>query len=137
MSQPVRSTFRSLSWEETPVGQADALPKLTRATCAQEYTGDIEGRSTLEYLMVHTEGGAAGGAATFVGMERVVGSMAGRDGSFALRHEGVFEGGVAKMTVTVVDGSGTGSLGGVRGAGSFASAQAESYEITLHCDFVD
>ena len=133
MSQPVHATFRSTSWSETPIGTEDLQPKLTRASCTQVYTGDIAGDSTLEYLMVYREGGAA----SFVGIERIVGSVAGRTGSFALRHAGTFEGGVAKMTLTVVEGAGTGGLSGLTGAGEFESPHAEQYAVTLDCSFAD
>ena len=130
MTQPVNATFRSTSWEESPLGE-DAEPKLTRASCRQVYKGDIVGESVLEYLMVYR----AGGDATFVGTERIRGSVQGREGTFALVHEGVFEGGVARMTLTVVAGAGTGDLAGMRGSGRFESAHAESYDVTLDCTF--
>ena len=36
------------------------------------------------------------GSATFIGFERIVGSLAGRAGSFVLQRTGVFENGMAK-----------------------------------------
>ena len=93
MPQSIHATFRSTSWEETPIGEGGTLPKLTRASSRQVYTGDVAGDSTLEYLMVYRDGGAA----TFVGVERIEGTVNQRAGSFALRHEGVFEDGVARM----------------------------------------
>ena len=55
--------------------------------------------------------------ATFVGLERVVGQLAGKTGSFVLQRTGVFEGGQAKESYSVVAGSATGELSGLRGEG--------------------
>lgn len=95
------------------------------------FSGDIEGESTVEYLMIHRTDGSA----DFVGVERVVGRVGDRSGSFVLRHTGTFEDGSATASWTVVRGSGTGKLTGLRGDGGFASAHAESYPVTLDYDF--
>jgi len=130
MVQSVRAVFRSVSWDEQPIHE-ESRPKLTRAHCRQAYTGDIEGESTLEYLMVYHENGDA----TFVGVERISGSVAGRKGTFALRHVGEFSGGVARMTLTVVEGAGTSELQSLRGSGEFSSPHASEYEVVLDCSF--
>lgn len=133
MKADVHAVFRVNKWEEIPFSQADGLAKLTRATCEQSYTGDIEGESVLEYLMAYQ----ADGDVTFVGIEQVVGSVAGKKGSFVFRHEGVFENGVVRMALTVVEGAGTGDLEQFRGAGQFESAHAPEYTIMLNCDFAE
>lgn len=133
MCTDVHTVFRVSNWEEVPFSQAEGLAKLTRVSCKQTYTGDIEGESVLEYLMAYR----ADGNATFVGIERVVGSVASKRGSFVLRHEGVFENGVVRTSLTVVEGAGTSDLEQLRGAGQFESAHAAEYSVTLHCDFVN
>ena len=57
------------------------------------------------------------GSATFVGLERVVGQIGDKKGSLVLQRTGAFEGGQAKETYTVVAGSATGDLSGLRGEG--------------------
>ncbi len=74
-------------------------------------------------------------SAKLVGLERVVGRLGNRWGSFVLEHSGTFEGGVAEASWSVVPGSGTGELRGLRGEGGFASAHAQHYPITLDYDF--
>ncbi len=132
MSRPTRATFRSTSWQEDPIGEG-AVPKMTRAHCRQTYSGDISGDSTLEYLMVHHEDGSA----TFVGIERIEGTVHGRQGTFAMRHEGAFADGVARMTMVVVEGAGTGALRGLTGSGTFESPHATEYHVELSCSFAD
>lgn len=127
MIDTITATFRASSWEEADIAPAEGLQRMTRASCRQRYEGDIDGESVLEYLMVY---GAAGDA-TFVGLERIQGAVRGRRGSFALRHVGRFEGGVAKMQLEIVAGAGTGALADLRGSGAFESPHQDSYTVTL------
>ena len=130
MSKRAEATFEIKSWDEKPYDEMEEGPKLTRARVTKAFRGDIEGESTLEYLMMHRQDGTA----NFVGLERVAGSLCGRSGSFVLQHEGAFQGGTAKANWVVVPGSGTGELSGLRGKGSFASGHAESYPMILDFD---
>ena len=57
---------------------------LSRAEIAKTFTGDIEATSTVEMLAAR---GADGGAG-YVAVERVVGTVHGRAGSFVLLHAG-------------------------------------------------
>lgn len=131
MTVHATATFEVKAWEEKPYDEIDEGPKLTRASVTKSFSGDIEGEGTVEYLMIHRDDGSA----SFVGLERVVGRVGDRSGSFVLQHTGTFEGGTAKTTWFVVPGSGTGDLRGLRGEGGFASAHAERYSITLDYDF--
>ena len=104
--------------------------KLTRASVIKSFSGDIEGEGKVEYLMAYR----ADGTASFVGMERVVGRLAGRSGSFVLEHRGTFEGGTAKITWNVVPGSGTGDLRGIRGQGGSNATSQKQNSLTLDYD---
>ncbi len=105
MSTHATATFEVKSWDEQPYQEFEGGTKLTRASVTTSYHGDIEGEGTLEYLMFYGEDGSA----SFVGLERVVGRVGNRSGSFVLRHSGAYEGGTAKATYVVVPGSGTGA----------------------------
>ena len=127
MKNRANATFKLESWDEKPYDEIEGTPKLTRAKVTKTYHGDIEGESTLEYLMMYR----ADGTASFVGLERVVGSLGGRSGTFVLQHNGTFEGGKATVEFFVVSGSGTGELSGLRGEGGFAAGHAEQHSVTL------
>jgi hypothetical protein len=71
------------------------------------------------------------GSATFVGLERVIGQIRGKAGSFVLQRTGVFENGAAKESYVVVPGSGTGALRGLRGEGASAVGHGTEYPFTL------
>lgn len=120
------------AWDEKPYGEGLGLPKLTRATVTKTFTGDLEGEGQVEYLMVYR----GDSSATFVGLERVVGRLAGRTGSFVLQRTGVFEGGQAKEAYTVVPGSATGDLPGLRGDGSSAVGHGAEHPFTLNYELV-
>lgn len=108
-------TFKSKSWDEKPTGEVDGAPKLTRASVANIFQGDIEGESSLEYLMVYPDDQHA----SFIGLERVTGRLGGREGSFVLQHSGVFDSGKVRATWFVVPGSGSGDLQRLRGEGDY------------------
>ena len=108
------ATIEGRGWDEQPYDERDGV-KLARASVRQAYHGEIEGEATLEYLMVYRTDGAA----SFVGLERVVGRVGGRSGSFVLQSSGVWQHGVAKAAQSVVPGSGTGELRGLRGEGGY------------------
>jgi hypothetical protein len=123
--------FEVTNWEEKPFHEGDG-PKLTRATVTKTFSGDLEGDSTVEYLMVHR----ADGTATFVGVERVRGKLGGRSGGFVLEHRGTFEGGTAKAICGVITGSATDELTGLQGEGSF-EARGREAPFELEYEFVD
>jgi len=113
MKQNANARFAITSWDEKPYSEGQDLPKLTRASVSKTLTGDIEGESQSEYLMMYR----ADGSASFVGLERVVGRLGGKSGTFVLQRTGAFENGQAKESYTVVGGSATGELAGLRGEG--------------------
>ena len=131
MKTHAKATFDVKAWDEKPYNEMNGLPKLTRASVTKSYQGDITGEGKLEYLMMYRDDGSA----SFVGLERVVGSVGGRSGSFVLQHSGTFNGGVATVTLLVVPGSGTGDLRGLRGNGGFAVGHQQPYPMTLDYDF--
>ncbi len=131
MRKQTKATFTLKSWEEKNYDEIGGTPKLTRVSATKSYKGDIEGEGNLEYLMMYRTAGSA----SFIGLERVTGSVGGRSGSFVLEHRGTFEGGVAKVTLSVVPGSGTGDLRDMSGEGGFDAAHEPPYAMTLDYAF--
>jgi hypothetical protein len=128
MRNIANARFAIKSWDEKPYGEGQDLPKLTRAVVIKTFTGDIAGEGRVEYLMMYRSDGSA----TFVGLERVVGHLAGKAGSFVLQRTGIFENGVAKESYSVVPGSGTGELLGLRGEGTSAVGHGTVHPVTLN-----
>jgi hypothetical protein len=115
MAASFTGTFEIDSWEEKPALEIADGSKITRAEVVRSYDGDLKGKGTLEWLMAYGEDGSA----TFVGLERVVGSINNKSGSFVLQHVGTFDGRTARAELLVVPGSGAAELEGLNGRGSF------------------
>ena len=128
MKHVANARFAIKGWDEKPYSEGQGLPKLTRAAVAKTFTGDITGEGHVEYLMMYRSDGSA----TLIGFERVVGSLAGRAGSFVLQRTGVFESGLAKESYAVVPGSGTGELQGLRGEGTTAVGHGMEHPFTMN-----
>lgn len=110
-----KGTRNLTKWEEKTYSETEGGPKLTTSAVVNTIHGDLEGEATLEYIMVYLPDGSA----TCLGLEQVTGRLGDRSGTFVLRHEGKFESMTAKGSFTVVPGSGTGELKGLRGEGYF------------------
>jgi hypothetical protein len=132
MATRATATFSIDNWDENEILETDGGSKITNAKVSRSFEGDLAGNGTVEWLMGYDEGGSA----TFVGLERIVGSIGDKGGSFVLQHVGTFDGQVAKAQLTVVPGSGTGELGGLRGEGSFEAGLGPEGDrsITLDVD---
>ncbi len=125
-------TFKIESWDETPFAELDGGAKVTQASVKQALSGDIEGEGTVEWLMCYRPDETA----DFVGLERISGQLGERSGSFVLlQTDGSFDGTEAKAGLSVVPGSGTGELRGLRGTGEFRAPREGETSITLDYDF--
>ncbi len=127
MKKTANARFAIRSWDEKPYSEGPGLPKLTRAAVMKTYTGDLAGEGHVEYLMMYR----ADGTAAFVGIERFDGRLAGKSGTFVLQRTGVFEGGLAKESYSVIAGSATGELQGLAGEGSSAVGHGMEHPFTL------
>jgi hypothetical protein len=128
MKKTANARFSIKSWDEKPYSEGKDLPKMTRASVDKTFTGDIDGEGHVEYVMMYRSDGTA----AFVGLERITGRIAGRNGSFVLQRTGVFEDGQAKESYSVVTGSGTGELRSLRGEGTSSVGHAADYPFALN-----
>jgi hypothetical protein len=131
MTTSASGRFEIKSWDEAPYLELDDGRKFTRASVVQLVGGDVQGESTAETLMFYR----ADGTASFTGLTHIVGRLGDREGSFVLRSVGEFDGTTARSTSTVVPGSGTGELTGVRGTGESASTQADFPYVPFTLDY--
>jgi hypothetical protein len=128
MKNVANCRFTIQSWDEKPYSEGQGMPKLTRAAVTKTFTGEIAGEGHVEYLMMYRSDGSA----SFVGLERIVGQVAGKAGSFVLQRTGAFENGVAKESYSVIPGSGTGELQNLRGEGRSAVGHGSEHPLTLN-----
>ena len=128
MKKSANARFAIKSWDEKPYSEGQDLPRLTRASVTKTFTGDLEGEGQLEYLMMYRSDGSA----SFVGLERFVGRIGGKTGTFVLQRMGVFESGQAKESYSVVPGSATGELRGLRADGSSVVGHGTEHPFVLN-----
>jgi Protein of unknown function (DUF3224) len=115
------------TYEPTTYDQPTEGPALVRIHVVEDFSGDIEGKGVAEFLQT-TRGE---NEASFVGVERVSGSIGGNAGTFVLQDEGTLKGTTVSGTWFVVPGSGTRELRGLRGEGGFKAELGERADITL------
>ena len=115
------------TYEPQPYEEVDEGPNLVEIHVTETFSGDIEGEGVVRFLQAIRKDGSA----SFVGIERVTGSVGGRQGSFLLQDAGTLEGSTVKGDWFVIRGSGTGELAGLRGEGGFEAELGQSASITL------
>jgi hypothetical protein len=130
MTKRATGTFQGTSWEETTFSEVEDGAKLARASVTNVYAGDLEGEGTLEYLLIYRDDGSCG----FFGVERIIGRLDGRPGSFVLQHSGTYDSGTARGNWTIAPGSGTGALRGLTGEGGYV-AEHGSPKATLTLEY--
>jgi Protein of unknown function (DUF3224) len=127
MSQHAAGPFDVKVVPQKPDTQIARAANLGRLTIDKRFHGDLEGISKGEMLATHTD---VPGSAGYVALERVTGTLKGRNGSFVLQHSATMTRGKAASSISVVPDSGTGELRGISGKMTItvASDGAHSYE---------
>ena len=132
MKKTAKGRFAIKTWDEKPVSEGDDGTRLTRASVIRTFTGDLEGEGQVEYVMMYRTDGTA----SIVGLERVVGRIGSRTGTFVLERSGTFEDGQAKESYSVVPGSATGDLLGLTGDGYSAVGHGMEHPFELNYELV-
>jgi Protein of unknown function (DUF3224) len=106
MTQTARGTF------EVTVTPQEADDGIGRFALAKTWHGDLAGPG---HGLMLSAGDPAQGAAGYVALEVVEGTLHGRPGSLAFQQLGVMHDGGQELRYDVVPGSGTGDLAGITG----------------------
>lgn len=117
MAKHAEGTFTLTGFDEETYQKLTGKAKLTKARISQDFSGDLKAKGTWESVMCYRPDGTA----IYRGIQRIVGTLDGRRGTFVLQADGTFDGEIARSTWTVVDGLATGSLKGMRGTGQSAA----------------
>jgi hypothetical protein len=123
MSTRVKGRFEVTMKPEPPYDTVDGVA-LARVRFDKQFHGELEATSQVEML---SAGGPVKGSAGYVAMERVVGTLQGRAGSFVLQHLGVMNRGAPSLQIAVVPDSGTGALRGIRGTMGIEIVEGKHY----------
>ena len=117
MANTLETRLEIKSWDEKPYRELDDGRKFTKADVVLAGTGDgLEG-GTFEAVLFYR----ADGTSTYVALMYLTGTLDGRSGSFVLQGDGTYDGKTAHSRFSVVEGSGSGELAGLRGTGESAS----------------
>ncbi|WP_330229178.1 DUF3224 domain-containing protein [Nocardia sp. NBC_00508] len=108
------------TFQQVEVDPADESGvSLVRYGMTEQFSGGVTGTGTASHVSVVRKDGTS----TFTGIERIVGAVGGRQGSFVITDAGYHDRhNMAHGRWTVVAGSGTGELTGLRGEGEFTVA---------------
>lgn len=110
----VRGTFTVKIQPQAPDNPPAEAAGLMRLSLDKRYSGPLDAVGQGEML---ADGGGDRKDGAYVAMERVTGTLEGREGSFALVHRALLRDNTPEgWSVTVVPGSGTGALAGIEGA---------------------
>jgi hypothetical protein len=88
-------------------------PTIGRMSVVKQFQGDLEGTSGAQMLTGMSE--AVKDSGTYVAIERIRGTLQGRNGSFAVWHAGTMNRGSQSLIVTIIPDSGTEALAGIAG----------------------
>ena len=111
------ATFVVDRFEPEPPYAQDGDVGYARVRVAKTFAGDLVGTGSVELLAARAGEGAGAG---YVALERIEGSLHGREGAFAVLHLGLDTGVAQEGRWPIVPGSGTGALAGIRGEGRIA-----------------
>jgi hypothetical protein len=127
MGDKAVAPFSIEGWEEDVYDERPGA-RLSRTRITKTFTGDFTGTSEAETLMC---GAAVEGSAAYVGFERFVGSLHGREGTFVLHHTASGSGGQRGGSWTIVPDTGTGELSGISGAGEIVITEDGAHTLML------
>jgi len=97
--------------EITPFAENAEGPKLSTGNFTLTYDGDLKGEGILRELwLFHSDS-----YGEVYGLERITGSIAGKQGSFITEHKGELKNGFLTKKIKIINGSGTGDLKGIHG----------------------
>ena len=105
---------------------------LARAVFTKQFAGDLVGDGRVDFLGARTP---VDGSAGYVALERIVGTLGGRAGSFCCIHHGLMDRGAQHLTIAIVPDSGTGELSGIRGTIAIEIV-AKQHHYTIEYTFV-
>jgi Protein of unknown function (DUF3224) len=120
------------SWDENPFHELPDGQKVARATTMLVGSElSLQGAAMMSSLLHYL----ADGTSTFVAVLSIEGRLGDRSGSVVLHGTGSYDGTHARMELTIVPGSGTGELAGIRGGGASVSSHGDYPLMPLTLDY--
>lgn len=132
MTTHLETRLKIDNWDEKPYRELEDGRKFTRANVALSVAEDaIEARATWDALIYY----AADGTGSYVGLMHVEGRLGDRSGSFVMEGTGRYDRTEARGESTVLPGTTTGELQGLRGTSLSVSTQSDYPYMPLTLDY--
>jgi hypothetical protein len=112
MTNHATGPFEVKMTPQKPDNPTEEAASISRMTGDKQWHGDLEGTSKVVMLATAPD---AKGSGVYVALERVTGTLKGRNGSFLLHHTGIMNRSTPTLTILVAPDSGTGQLTGLTG----------------------
>ncbi|WP_084963139.1 DUF3224 domain-containing protein [Thermoactinospora rubra] len=107
-----KGTFDVHDWTpQPPLADHDGI-SVAHVTLRKTFHGDLTGSSVVHMTIATTP---VEDSRSYVAVERVTGTLDGREGTFLLQHSAAMDRGEQTLRISVVPDSGTGELAGLRG----------------------
>jgi hypothetical protein len=106
-----KGSFQVTMQAEPPFDDVDGVPH-SRAQFDKVFSGPLQASGKVQMLAARTPIATSAG---YVALERIVGTLDGKSGSFSVVHVGLMDRGARSLEITVVPDSGTGELSRIRG----------------------
>ena len=123
----VKLAPQSLAFDDSDDGAARG-----RMSLDKHFHGDLKAVSKGEMLSAMT---GTQGSAGYVAIEKVVGTLGGRRGTFVLQHFATMTRGTPHLDIIVVPDSGTGELAGLSGTMNIIIAEGGKHFYEFYYDF--
>jgi hypothetical protein len=132
MTTHLETRLKIDSWDEKPYRELEDGRKFTRANVALSVAEEgIEARATWDALIYY----AVDGTSSYVGLTYIDGRLGDRSGSFLMEGTGSYDGREARGESSVVTGSTTGELNGLRGTARSVSTHEDYPFMPLTLDY--
>jgi hypothetical protein len=128
-----KATVSMKSWDEKPYWEGEEGRKLTKVDAVFAYDGDMKGEGAVAWLLGYNPDGTGSALA----LERFVGTVGSRSGSFLIQHISAFDPSSVRDSLTIVPGSGSGELAGLGGQTAIAMIGPGPYEFSLRYELAD
>lgn len=117
----LETKLRIDDWDESAIEEFDGGRKITRAHVRLRDGADgLDSGSAIMVAYYRPDG-----TSDYVTMLHLSGQLDGREGTFALRGDGGYDGTTAAGRMTIIPGSGTGGLAGISGSCVSESTHAD------------
>ena len=129
----IKYELNMTKWEEKIINSVEKEIPISRVSTCFEIKNDPSGKFNVEYIMVYKEYDSKdqhNSKAEYLGIIEFEGKLAGKEGTFTISDNGVYENSSVKSTLKIIEKTGTGELKSIAGIGKYF-VEGEKFIIEL------